>query len=173
MILSPVIFVLYNVGGAPERIATGTEWGGFSLEKFMARMFGAVVSAFCAVATGASAQINAGAQAPEANLPFTLTPVTTFDCPGVWPSCPTAACWSPKKSAIDLVTQQGAKTEVGGTPPVYYQGQNGLLGVFLSPHYAADHNVYLTYVEPGEYGGGLAMGRGQLMLDGDRARLTV
>ena len=56
-------------------------------------------------------------------------------------------------------------------PPVYYQGQNGLLGVFLSPHYATDQNVYLTYVEPGDYGGGLALARGKLTIDGDRARL--
>jgi glucose/arabinose dehydrogenase len=42
-----------------------------------------------------------------------------------------------------------------------------MLGVFLSPHYATDHNVYLTYVEPGDYGGGLAMGRGRLVLDGE------
>ena len=25
-----------------------------------------------------------------------------------------------------------------------------MLGVFLSPHYATDHNVYLTYAEPGD-----------------------
>jgi glucose/arabinose dehydrogenase len=41
-----------------------------------------------------------------------------------------------------------------------------MLGVFLSPHYAKDHNVYLTYVAPGDYGGGLALGRGRLVLDG-------
>ena len=46
-----------------------------------------------------------------------------------------------------------------------------MLGVFVSPHYATDHNVYLTYVEPGDYGGGLALGRGQLVLDGERAAL--
>ena len=31
-----------------------------------------------------------------------------------------------------------------------------MLGVFLSPHYATDHNVYLTYSEPGD--GGLEPG---------------
>jgi len=69
------------------------------------------------------------------------------------------------------VTPQGAKTEVRGVPRSYYQGQNGMLGVFLSPHYATDHNVYLTYVEPGDYGGGLALGRGRLVLDGERTAL--
>ena len=34
---------------------------------------------------------------------------------------------------------------------------------FVSPHYATDHNVYLTYSEPGEYGGSsLALGAGKL-----------
>jgi glucose/arabinose dehydrogenase len=46
-----------------------------------------------------------------------------------------------------------------------------MLGVFISPHYATDHNVYLTYAEPGEYGGGLALGRGRLVLDGERPKL--
>ena len=58
-----------------------------------------------------------------------------------------------KVGHVDLITPQGAKTEVKGVPPSYYQGQNGMLGVFLSPRYATDHNVYLTYVEPGDYGG--------------------
>jgi hypothetical protein len=37
--------------------------------------------------------------------------------------------------------------------PMAVWGRNGLLGVF-SPRYA-DNNVYLAYVEPGDYGGGL------------------
>jgi glucose/arabinose dehydrogenase len=45
------------------------------------------------------------------------------------------------------------------TPLVYFEGQNGMLGVFLSPHYTKDHNVYLTYAEPGNDGGDLALAR--------------
>ena len=37
--------------------------------------------------------------------------------------------------------------------------QNGMLGVFVSPKYATDKRIYLTYAEPGDYGGGLALGR--------------
>ena len=62
---------------------------------------------------------------------------------------------------------------VGGTPPVYYQGQNGMLGVFLSPHFATDNMVYLTYVEPGEYGGGLALGRGESLAEALAGKLSV
>jgi glucose/arabinose dehydrogenase len=71
-----------------------------------------------------------------------------------------------KVGRVDLVTPQGAKTELGGVPPSYSKGQDGMLGVFLSPGYATDHTVYLTYVEPGDYGGGVALGRGRLVLDG-------
>ncbi len=133
---------------------------------------GTFVTALCAAATGANAQINAGAQAPEASLPFTMTQVATFDLPWRMAFLPDGRMLVTEKvGRVDLVTPQGAKTEVGGVPTSYYQGQNGMLGVFLSPHYATDHNVYLTYAEPGDYGGGLALGRGQLVFNGDRARL--
>jgi glucose/arabinose dehydrogenase len=69
------------------------------------------------------------------------------------------------------VTQQGQKMLVANTPPVYWQGQNGMLGVFLSPNYATDQSIYLTYVEPGDYGGGLALARAKLNLTANAARL--
>ena len=124
------------------------------------------------VSTAAYAQINAGTQAPVTDLPFTMTPVATFDFPWRLAFLPDGRMLVTEKVGhLDLVTQAGAKIDVGGAPPVYYQGQNGLLGVFLSPHYATDQSIYLTYVEPGEYGGGLALGRGKLTIAGERARL--
>jgi glucose/arabinose dehydrogenase len=63
-----------------------------------------------------------------------------------------------------LVTQQGEKTPVENVPPVSYGGQLGMQGVFLSPHYAKDQNVYLTYAEPGEGGSSLALARARLVL---------
>ncbi len=118
------------------------------------------------------AQTNAGKQKSDPNLPFNITQVASFDLPWRIAFLPDGRMLITEKvGRVDLVTQQGAKTEVGGVPPVYYEGQNGMLGVFLSPHYATDHNVYLTYVEPGDYGGSLALGRGQLVLQGNQARL--
>jgi len=59
-----------------------------------------------------------------------------------------------KIGPIWLVSAQGEKiAPLGGTPPVYWQGQNGMLGIYLSPNYATDERVYVTYIEPGEYGG--------------------
>ncbi len=118
------------------------------------------------------AQTNAGKQKSDPNLPFNITQVASFDLPWRIAFLPDGRMLITEKvGRVDLVTQQGVKTEVGGVPPVYYEGQNGMLGVFLSPHYATDHNVYLTYVEPGDYGGSLALGRGQLVLQGNQARL--
>lgn len=118
------------------------------------------------------AQTNAGKQKSDPNLPFNITQIASFDLPWRIAFLPDGRMLITEKvGRVDLVTQQGAKTEVGGVPPVYYEGQNGMLGVFLSPHYATDHNVYLTYVEPGNYGGSLALGRGQLVLHGNRATL--
>ena len=121
--------------------------------------------------SAAQAQVNAATQALTPNPPFTMTEVASFDLPWRIAFLPDGRMLITEKVGhLDLVTQQGAKTEVTGVPPVYAQGQNGLLGVVLSPHYAADHTIYLTYVEPGAYGGGLAMARAQLVL-GDKPRL--
>jgi glucose/arabinose dehydrogenase len=76
-----------------------------------------------------------------------------------------------KVGPVWLVSQQGKKIPVTRTPAVYWQGQNGMLGVFVSPHYATDHNIYLTYVEPGDYGGGLALARARLNATATSARL--
>jgi aldose sugar dehydrogenase len=109
------------------------------------------------------AQVNAGAQKPEASLPFTMTTVGTFELPWRLAFLPDGRMLITEKvGPIWLVSQQGEKIPVGNTPPVYWQGQNGMLGVFLSPHYSTDQSIYLTYVEPGDYGGGLALARARL-----------
>jgi glucose/arabinose dehydrogenase len=122
--------------------------------------------------TTAHAQTNAGDQKPDPDLPFNITKVASLDLPWRIAFLPDGRMLVTEKvGRLQLVTPQGAKTEIKGVPASYFEGQNGMLGVFLSPHYARDHNVYLTYVAPGDYGGGLAMGRGQLVLEGDQARL--
>jgi aldose sugar dehydrogenase len=124
------------------------------------------------LSSAAYAQVNAGEQKSDPNLPFNMTPVATFDLPWRIAFLPDGRMLVTEKvGRVILVTPQGAKTEVRGVPPSYYQGQNGMLGVFLSPHYATDHNVYLTYLEPGDYGGALALGRGQLVMNGERTAL--
>ena len=95
------------------------------------------------------AQVNAGQQQPETALPFNMTTVTTFTLPWRIAFLPDGRMLVTEKvGPVWLVTQQGQKTMVTGTPAVYWQGQSGMLGVFVSPKYATDGNIYLTYSEP-------------------------
>src|SRR6202790_5082486 len=118
------------------------------------------------------AQVNAGEQKPEASLPFTMTTVSTFELPWRLAFLPDGRMLITEKvGPVWLVSQQGQKIPVANTPPVYWQGQNGILGVFVSPRYATDQGIYLTYVEPGDYGGGLALARAKLNATATSARL--
>src|SRR5579862_5065707 len=127
---------------------------------------------FIVVSVAAWAQVNVGQQKPEASLPFTMTTVSTFELPWRLAFLPDGRMLITEKvGPVWLVSQKGEKTMVGNTPPVYWQGQNGMLGVFLSPTYATDQNIYLTYVEPGDYGGGLALARAKLVATATSARL--
>jgi len=112
------------------------------------------------------AQVNVGAQKPEATLPFTTTTTATFELPWRIAFLPDVRMLVTEKiGPIWLVSAQGEKiAALSGTPPVYWQGQNGMLGIFLSPTYATDQRVYVTYIEPGDYGGGQALARARLNL---------
>src|SRR5215813_10518455 len=118
------------------------------------------------------AQVNAGEQKSETNLPFTMSTVTTFTLPWRLAFLPDGRMLVTEKvGPVWLVTQSGQKMLVANTPSVFWQGQNGMLGVFISPRYATDQSIYLTYVEPGDYGGGLALARAKLTATATSARL--
>src|SRR4026208_288594 len=119
------------------------------------------------------AQINVGEQKAEANLPFTMTTVSTFGLPWRTALLPDGRMLATDKSGpVWLVSADGEKVSpVANTPAVYWQGQNGMHGVFISPRYATDQSIYLTYAEPGDYGGGLALARARLTVTASTARL--
>jgi len=125
------------------------------------------------VSATAWAQVNVGEQKPEATMPFTMTTVNTFELPWRIAFLPDGRMLITEKvGPIWLVSQQGQKIAmVANTPAVYWQGQNGMLGVFLSPHYSSDQSIYLTYAEPGDYGGGLALARAKLNATATTAKL--
>ena len=123
-------------------------------------------------AAHADAQINAGKQKPEASLPFKMVQVTSLDLPWRIAFLPDGRMLITEKVGnLFLVTQQGVKTPVTNVPPSLNKGQGGMLGVYLSPHYASDHFVYLTYAEPGDGGSSLALARAKLTLSGTTASL--
>jgi len=121
----------------------------------------------------AFAQVNIGEQKPEPGLPFNTTTVATFKLPWRLAFLPDGRMLVTEKvGPVWLVTQQGEKVQVENTPAVYYdRNQCGMHGVFLSPHYAADHSIYLTYVAPGDYGGGLVLARARLNATAISAKL--
>src|SRR5579871_3408798 len=132
----------------------------------MKRVMSAAV-ALSLVSAAAYAQVNAGDQKPEPTLPFTMTEVTSFNFPWRIAFLPDGRMLITEKvGALWLVTQQGEKTPVANVPAVLFANQGGMLGVFLSPHYATDHNVYLTYSEPGDAPGvsSLVMARARLSI---------
>ena len=122
-------------------------------------------AALTLAASAALAQVNIGTQAPEASNPFVMTQVASFNLPWRIAFLPDGRMLITEKvGAVWLVTQNGEKTPIANVPAVVAQGQGGMLGVFLSPHYASDHFVYLTYSEPNEGGSSLALARARLAL---------
>src|SRR3954465_6685016 len=92
------------------------------------------------VVAAGRAQVNIGEQKPEATLPFTMTTVASFKLPWRLAFLPDGRMLITEKvGPVWVVTQKGEKIQIENTPPVFYQGQNGMMGVFLSPRYATDH----------------------------------
>jgi glucose/arabinose dehydrogenase len=120
----------------------------------------------------AQAQTNAGNLKSETTLPFTMTQVAEFKLPWRIAFLPDGRMLVTEKvGPLWLVTQQGVKTPVANVPKAEYQGQNGMLGVFVSPRYATDKSIYLTYSEPGDGGSSLALARAQLTIGQGSASL--
>jgi glucose/arabinose dehydrogenase len=64
---------------------------------------------------------------------------------------------------LRIVTPDGRlSAALDGVPRVFARGQGGLLDVALSPGFAQDRLVYLSFSEPGGPGGGTAVARGRL-----------
>ena len=121
---------------------------------------------------GLWAQVNIGEQKPEPSVPFEMTTVASFKLPWRLAFLPDGRMLiTEKPGPVWVVSQKGEKIQVENTPPVFWQGQDGMLCVYLSPHYATDHFIYLTYDDPGEYGGGYVMARGKLNLTATSAKL--
>src|SRR5258707_10826934 len=102
---------------------------------------------FFTVASGAAwAQVNVGEQKPEASLPFTMITVATFKLPWRLAFLPDGRMLiTEKPGPVWLVSQKGEKIPVENTPAVYYNDQDGMQGIYLSPKFATDQSIYLTY----------------------------
>ncbi|MEO5800633.1 MAG: PQQ-dependent sugar dehydrogenase, partial [Gemmatimonadales bacterium] len=136
------------------------------------KVFASAALLLTVVSGAAEAQMNAGAKEPEANVPFAVTQVATFSLPWRIAFLPDGRMLITEKTGpLWLVTQHGVKTPVANVPKALHQGQGGMLGVYTSPNYATDRNVYLTYSEPGDSGSSLALARATLSITDGSASL--
>jgi glucose/arabinose dehydrogenase len=69
---------------------------------------------------------------------------------------------------IFRIGHNGSKTEIGGVPPVFAQGQGGLLDIALHPDYADNGWIYLAYSKP--IGGGALTAVARAKLEGNSLR---
>lgn len=77
-----------------------------------------------------------------------------------------------KAGRMRIVSREGRAGEpLGGVPRVDAGGQGGLLDVALSPGFASDRLVFISYSEPRERGNGTSVARARLVEEGGRARL--
>jgi aldose sugar dehydrogenase len=121
----------------------------------------------------ALAEVNAGGKRYSASRPFETTALASFNTPWAIAVLPDARLLVTEKGGrLFLLDTAGVKREVAGVPQVLAAGQDGLLDIVPSPLFVEDHQIYLSYVEPGDGGGGLALARAALDETGATARLT-
>ena len=125
--------------------------------------------------TGCGASSSTSADAPSADPPFSSVEVATFNSPWAMDFLPGSdvAIVTEKPGRIWLVdVSSGRKQAVAGAPRVVVSSQGGLLDAVVSPTFASDGVVYLTYSEPSRNGGsGLALARAQLVRSANAADL--
>jgi glucose/arabinose dehydrogenase len=129
-----------------------------------------VALASCGSPNSTTAQPTSGS-----GRPFVISPVAIFDSPWAMDFLPgsSTAIVTEKPGRIWLVDlRTGRKQALSGAPRVVVSSQGGLLDVKLSPGFASDGGVYLTYSERSANGGsGLALAQATLVRDAAGARL--
>ncbi|MFE1597962.1 PQQ-dependent sugar dehydrogenase [Methylobacterium sp. ID0610] len=76
-----------------------------------------------------------------------------------------------KAGRLRLILPDGRTVPVDGAPKVDARGQGGLLGLALSPTFASDRSVFVSFSEPRPGGNGTSVARARLVEEGGRARL--
>jgi len=116
--------------------------------------FSLALLACSGASTPGEAQPQAQPQAatPAADMPFTLTPVGTFESPWAMAFLPDGKMLVTQKMGAMILfdPKGGAKQTVSGTPAVVSTGQGALMDVVLSPDYAKSRKIYFSFSEAGE-----------------------
>lgn len=104
-----------------------------------------------------------------AGRPFAVAPVATFDEPWAMTFLPDGSALVTERGGALLLVDpsSGSTTAVQGVPHVAVGGQGGLGDVILTPGFAHDGRIYLSWVEAGDNGtSGAVVGRATLHTDG-------
>jgi glucose/arabinose dehydrogenase len=121
---------------------------------------------FLAVASCGNGSSTTAQPTTGSGMSFVSTVVATFDSPWAMDFLPgsTTAIVTEKPGRIWLIdVSNGRKQPVAGAPRVALSDQGGLLDVVVSPHFAQDGFVYVTYSQPSDNGGSqLALARAKL-----------
>ncbi|MCB0892088.1 MAG: PQQ-dependent sugar dehydrogenase, partial [Propionibacteriaceae bacterium] len=123
-------------------------------------------------AAAASSPSLPGAE-PMPGTPFAVQNLGSFDEPWALAFLPggSDALITERGGTLLLHRADGSSVEVGGVPTVVHEGQGGLGDVVVSPNFASDALVYLSWAAAGEGGSGAEVGRGRLVVEGASARL--
>jgi glucose/arabinose dehydrogenase len=108
--------------------------------------------------------------------PFVATPVAKFDAPWAMTFLPDGRMLvTEKKGGLVLLSADGkAKTRLAGSPLVDSEGQGGLMDVVISPGFATDQSIYLSYVERKADGTkGVVLARAGLAVNGLSGLKTI
>jgi glucose/arabinose dehydrogenase len=105
--------------------------------------------------------------------PFAVQNLGSFDEPWALAFLPggSDALITERGGALKLRRGDGTVLDVSGVPDVVAQGQGGLGEVVVSPNFATDGLVYLSWAAAGDGGSGAEVGRGRLVVEGASARL--
>ena len=115
--------------------------------------------------------ILAQAQAPRSPNPAPINGVVRADTVAKGLEHPWALAFLPdgrmlvteRPGRLRIVDRDGRISEpLSGVPKVHASGQGGLLDVAVSPSFAQDRFIYLSFAEPGNGGAGTAVARAQL-----------
>lgn len=72
---------------------------------------------------------------------------------------------------LKVVDEEGGQSAVSGTPKVFAQGQGGLLDVVVSPEFASDQTIFLTFSQGSPEGAGTSLYRAILEGAGSNSQL--
>lgn len=73
---------------------------------------------------------------------------------------------------LRIVSRSGTiSAPVTGVPPVFAQGQGGLLDIVLAPDFEMSRTIYFSYAEPREGASGTSVARAKLVEDAGSARV--